>query len=530
MTVRTRFAPSPTGNVHIGNMRAAIYNWLYARHCGGKFLLRVEDTDRERSTQAAIDTLLEAMNWLGLDYDEEACYQSKQMDAHLEATQKLIDKGLAYRHAKGEGGEATLFRIPFDCENVPGVNVLGSASLKIHPDEPVCVNFTGVQYFAVSKKGKAVADECCFAGLKDMKLIDAEGHELFSLNENIADVLSGEKSFEIKGAVEMRFTRREISFVDMVKGRLSKPLDSMKDMVIVRSDGTPVFHIANVCDDVLQNITHIIRGDDHVENSYRHIFLFNALDYEVPKYGHLPMIVNKQGKPYSKRDGDAFIGDFRTKGFLGETLFNYLVLLGWNPGDDREVLSAEEMVREFDIEKVQNSPAQMDMKKLEWMNGEYLHALPPEIFMAGCQADLEANGVIVEDEAYLKQVLDLVSERIKLFTEVTEQTKFFFSDSFEIDEKAVQKRVQKEGVKETLETVRGILAGLESFTAESTDAALHKFVEESGLGFGQVMPPIRLAVSGQGSGPDLFPLLGVLGRERVLARIDQALSAFFVNL
>lgn len=527
MTVRTRFAPSPTGHVHIGNMRAAIYNWLYARHCGGQFLLRVEDTDRERSTQEAIDTLLEAMDWLGLDYDEEACYQSKQLDAHLAAAQTLADKGLAYRYAKGEGGEATLFRIPFDCEDVPGVKVLGSASIKVHPEEAVCIDFTGVRYFGVSKKGKAVESECCLAGLKDMKLLDAEGNELFSLNEKIAGVLDGSESFEVKGAVEMRFTRREISFEDMVKGRLAKPLDSMKDMVIIRSDGSPVFHIANVCDDVLQNVTHIIRGDDHVENSYRHIFLFHALDYEVPKYGHLPMIVNRQGKPYSKRDGDAFVGDFRSKGFLGETLFNYLVLLGWSPGDDREVMSRDEMAREFDIAKVQNSPAQMDLKKLEWMNGEYLHALPSEEFVAGCKADLEANGVAVEDEDYLKQVLELVSERIKLFTETTEQTQFFFSDEFPFDEKAVNKRLQKDGVKETLTAVRDLLGGLDEFSAESTDAALHTFVEESGLGFGQVMPPVRIAVSGQGSGPDLFPLLGVLGRERVLARIDQALTKFF---
>ncbi len=522
--VRTRFAPSPTGHVHIGNMRAAIYNWLYARHCGGTFLLRVEDTDLERSTQEAIDTLLDAMEWLGLDYDEEAVYQSKLKDDHLVAAKKLEDKGQAYRFAKGDGAEATLFRIPFDCENVPGVNVVGPVTIAVHPDEKVYIDFSGIRYFAVSKKGKPAENEACLAGFKDLKLIGANGEELFSINENIDAILAETAKFEIEGAVEMRFTRREISYEDMVKGRLAKPLDSMKDMVIVRSDGTPVFHIANVCDDVTQNVTHIIRGDDHVENTYRHIFLFHGLDYEIPKYGHLPMIVNKEGKPFSKRDGDAFVGDFRAKGFLGETLFNYLLLLGWNPGDDREVMTMEEMVKEFEITKVQSSPAQMDFKKLEWMNGEYLKKLPAEVFVDGCKAELAKNGINPTDEAYLKQVLDLVSDRIKLFADIVPQTSFFFTDDFAMDEGQFKKRIQKDGVKETLQKTREILASIPEFTAASTDAALHKFVEESGIAFGQVMPPIRISVSGQGSGPDLFPMLELLGREKVLARIDSMLE------
>lgn len=526
MTVRTRFAPSPTGNVHIGNMRAAIYNWLYARHCGGQFLLRVEDTDRERSTQVAIDTLLEAMSWLGIDYDEAACYQSKQVDAHLSAAQKLQDKGLAYCFAKGEGGEATLFRIPYVCEEVPGVHVLGPATAKVHPDEAVCVDFTGVRYHGLSKKGKPVEVECCLAGLKDLELINADGESIFVLNDYIELVLRGEKSFSISDAVEMRFTRREVAFDDMVKGRLAKPLDSMKDMVIVRSDGSPVFHIANVCDDVMQKVTHIIRGDDHVENTYRHIFLFHALDYAVPQYGHLPMIVNHRGKPYSKRDGDAFVGDFRSKGFLGEALFNYLVLLGWSPGDDREVMDRDEIAREFDIAKVQNSPAQVDLKKLVWMNGEYMLKLPFEVFASLCKDQLASAGLSVEDPSYAQAVFGLVRERVKTTADILPLIGHFFTEEFAYDEKGVSKKLQKEGVSELLDQIVEIFSALASFDTGSIEKELHDFIEKSDLGFGAVMAPLRMAVSGQQSGPDLFPLLSVLGRDRVVSRIHSTKQKF----
>jgi glutamyl-tRNA synthetase len=255
--VRTRFAPSPTGNVHIGNMRAAIYNWLFARHHGGEFLLRVEDTDRERSTPEAIQTLLDAMDWLKLDVDGEPLYQSTRMDAHLEAAELLLSKGLAYKEDKGGlgQGECVIFKMP----------------------------------------------------------------------------------------------GTDTSFEDGIKGTLSKAAENMQDFVIVRSNGTPVFHLANVLDDIEQGITHVIRGDDHIENTYRHIALYKALGASVPKFAHLPMIINAQGKPYSKRDGDAFVGDFKEKGFLSETLFNYLALLGWSPNDEGEVMTRDEMIAAFEL-------------------------------------------------------------------------------------------------------------------------------------------------------------------------------------
>ena len=289
--IRVRFAPSPTGKVHIGNIRAAIYNWLFARHTGGKFLLRVEDTDLERSTPEAIAVLFDCMKWLGLDWDEEVFYQTKNVKRHLEVVDQLLASGHAYKVEKtsrdGKTGVVTMFRMP--------------------------------------KEGV-------------------------------------------------------IEFDDIVKGHMAKKAEDIQDFAIVRSDGSPIFHIANVVDDIDQRVTHIIRGDDHVENTFKHICIFRALGAEVPKYGHLSMIVNQQGKPYSKRDGAAFVGEYREQGYLPEALFNYLLLLGWNPGDDREVLTREEMVKLFELEKVHVTAAMFDPKKLAWMNGEYIKKIPANEF------------------------------------------------------------------------------------------------------------------------------------------------------
>lgn len=428
MNIRTRFAPSPTGNVHIGNMRAAIFNWLYARHTGGQFLLRVEDTDRARSTPEAIETLLKAMGWLGLDVDEEPLYQSTRMDAHLEAAEKLLASGHAYKEDKGGlgQGECVIFKMP----------------------------------------------------------------------------------------------EEDMVFEDEIKGTLTKKAADTQDFVIVRSNGTPVFHLANVLDDIEQGITHVIRGDDHIENTYRHIALYKALGAPVPKFAHLPMIINAQGKPYSKRDGDAFVGDFEEKGFLSETLFNYLALLGWSPGDDREVMTRDEMIAAFELTSCKSSPAQVDLRKLQWMNGEYIRAMKPEEFNAMARAEVPTIG------NHADEVFALLQSRVKLPSEIGPASTFFFSEDYEYDAKAVKKKLLKDGVFQTLEKIGEMFQTLETFDEATVDKALHDFVEESGLGFGGVMQPVRIAVSGQQSGPDLAPVLAVLGKETSIARIAKTIERF----
>lgn len=425
MTIRCRFAPSPTGSVHIGNMRAAIYNWLFARHVGGAFLLRVEDTDRERSTPEAVKTVLDAMEWLGLNVDEEPMYQSTQRDAHLAAAEKLLAAGHAYKLDKGGTGkgEAILFKMP----------------------------------------------------------------------------------------------GRDMSFRDEIKGDLKKDAANLQDFVIVRSDGNPVFHLANVVDDIAMSITHIIRGDDHVENTFRHVALFEALGATPPTYAHLPMIVNAQGKPYSKRDGAAFVGDFQAQGYLAGALFNYLVLLGWSPGDDREVMARDEIVKLFTLDRVQAKPAQFDMKKFLWMNNEYIQRAPSGEWTARFRAAFpEAT-----DANYLAKVIELMKPRVKVWADV-DSAVYFFRDEFPFDEEAVQKRLRAPGAPELIAAIREKYAALPLFDAASLEAALRELADARGLKPADLIHPVRIAVSGQPGGPSLFHMLEVIGRDKVLSRLSAA--------
>ncbi|HPW75803.1 MAG TPA: glutamate--tRNA ligase [Kiritimatiellia bacterium] len=425
MSVRVRFAPSPTGNVHIGNIRAAIFNWLFARHEGGRFLLRVEDTDRERSTPEAIRTLLDCMAWLGLDYDEPETYQSQQTERHLALAETLLERGLAYREAKGGGGECVVFRMP--------------------------------------KEGR-------------------------------------------------------LEFTDLVKGRMRKQAVDTQDFVIVRSNGTPVFHLANVVDDIDMKITHVIRGDDHVENTFKHIELFRALGAPVPQYAHLPMIVNQQGKPYSKRDGAAFVGEFRDAGYLPDALFNFLLLLGWAPGDDREVLTREEMVERFTLDRCKSSAARFDLKKLIWMNGEYIRRLPREQFTAEFVRRVEAAG-LTTDGTDLPGIIGQMQVRTRFYREIPDSCAYFFTEAYAFDPKAVEKRLRPAGVPELLEEVAAAYAALPEFTPDATHAVLNSLAEARGSGLGALVHPVRVAVSGLTEGPGLFEMLALLGRDRVCARL-----------
>lgn len=522
MSVKVRFAPSPTGKVHIGNIRAAIFNYLFARHEGGEFLIRVEDTDLERSTPEAIEALFQVMDWLKMDYDGEPMYQTTQCDHHLATADKLIAANHAYRFAKGEGGEAVLFRIPFDCDQFTGVKTVGTTEIELHPEGPTTIDFTGIRYHVPSKKGKPVEQEACLAGFKDLIITNAAGEPLFILNDQIEAILKGEAEFTIEAGAKMSFTRRTIGYNDLVKGELNKPLDSMKDMVIVRSDGSPVFHLGNVCDDITQGITHIVRGDDHVENTYRHLLLFQTIGGKAPEYAHLPMIVNAQGKPFSKRDGDAFVGDFRDKGYTPDCLFNYLAFLGWNPGDDREKMSREELVAAFSLDRVKSTPAQMDFTKLTHLNGLYLADQSLEQFMAGIQEALVADGFSTEIEtAYLQTVCELMQSRTCLYREVSEWV-YFFSDEFPTDEKAVKKQLAKGDHCALLAKAADALEANAEWSAEAIDDALKSTAVAAELGEFKLHPALRVAMTGQTKGADLKEIALTLGKETVLRRMRNA--------
>ncbi len=434
MSVRVRFAPSPTGNVHIGNIRAAIFNWLFARHHeNGRFLLRIEDTDRERSTPEAVKAILDAMEWLGINYDEAPLYQSTQHARHLEAAQQLLANGHAYKEDKGGTGqgECIIFRMP----------------------------------------------------------------------------------------------GTDMAFHDEVKGDLRKEAKDMKDFVIVRSDGSPVFHLANVVDDITQSITHIIRGDDHVENTFRHVALYQALGAPVPRYAHLPMIVNAQGKPYSKRDGAAYIGQFREMGFSPDALFNYLTLLGWSPGEDREKMTRAEIIAAFTLDRVKSAPAQMDLRKLSHMNGLYLAELPLDQFMNGVREFLTGlDWGRSLDETYFAAVCKLMQSRTPLYSQA-ETWNFFFIDPIPYDEKAVQKNLKKEGARTTLETLATLLTATD-FSEAALQQALRQAETALGSGEGKLNQTLRVAVTGVTVGAGICETLHVLGKERSLTRLNHALTTF----
>lgn len=405
--------------------------------------MRIEDTDRERSTPAALQAIVDAMHWLGLEPDEPPLYQSSRLSAHLAAAEQLLAKGQAYRDDKAGAGSA---------------------------------------------KGSTGQGTCIV--------------------------------FKMPGT--------DITFHDEIKGDLCKAAADMKDFVIVRSNGMPVFHLANVVDDIAMGITHIIRGDDHIENTYRHVAMFQAFGAPVPKYAHLPMIVNAQGKPYSKRDGAAFVGDFREKGYLAEALFNYLALLGWSPGDDREILPRGEMTRCFDIAKVKSAPARMDPEKLNWMNGEYIKKLPADKLAEGCRRALTEHGLWNPelDPAYVAAVFELMRERIKTFPDIVGLGAFFFTDDYPHNEDAVRKRLLKGDVIARLVELNERFKGLEQFNAATSEQTLRKYGDEAGIGAGPLIHAVRVSVSGLTMGPGLFEMLSVLGKERVVERIRRTADKF----
>lgn len=524
MSIRVRFAPSPTGQVHIGNIRVAIFNWLYARHTGGQFLLRIEDTDLERSTPEAIATMLQVMEWLKLDYDEKPpLYQTSQVGKHLAAAEKLLSQGDAYRDSKGGGGEAILFRIPWESARVPGIADAGPAEIRVSAETPVSISHKGVSYTAVSAKGKTSPASACLAGFHGLRVLDASGAILFSLEEHYDEVMGG-RTFDVPGASVLAFTRRTITYHDMVKGELTKPLDNMRDVVIVRSDGSPVFHLANVVDDITQGVTHIIRGDDHVENTFRHIMLFACLGECPPAYGHLPMIVNASGKPYSKRDGDAFVGDFRTRGYLPDALFNYLSLLGWSPGDDREKMTRSELLEAFTLERVQHAAAQFDIQKFTNLNGLYIAEMPDDDFCRTAREWLATFpwGKDI-NEAYARRVSLFMHSRLKVFSDIA-QWSYFFLDIPVYEPQVCAKQFKDPRAVSALRALLGRLRALEEFDAASLESIVAAVAEEAGLAHGKLNQPLRAAVTGTGIGAGIFETMALLGRDSVLRRLEHAVQ------
>jgi glutamyl-tRNA synthetase len=441
MTVRVRFAPSPTGFLHIGGARTALFNWLYARHTQGTMILRIEDTDAARNTQEAVEVILNGLRWLGLDWDE---------------------------------GPLT-----------------GSAS---GPSKGGCGPYFQSQRKHIYQKR--------LAELRDKGL-----------------------AYENEGALKFRMPREPITIPDLVVGAVVRQPneDEQKDpdFVIVRSDGHPVFHLVNVVDDLEMGITHIIRGEDHLSNTPKHIALFRAFGAEPPQYAHIPLILNHDGSKMSKRDQGASLLTYQDEGYAPEAVVNYLCLLGWSPKDNREILPITEAIERFDLPQILRHNARFDLAKLQWMNGEYIRGVSVERYVElGIQA-LQESGLDLSrfDAPYLRAALLTCREKIKFFTELKEWSEFYFIDDIPL---AGLPPFTPETMNH-LGRLKTALANMPAFAADPIGAVFKQLSKDLGVKTGALVHPVRLACTGKTIGPSLYHLMEVLGRNRVLARIDHAL-------
>ena len=430
MTVRTRFAPSPTGYLHVGGARTALFNWLFARKNGGVFVLRVEDTDEARNTEAARQAIFDGMNWLGLDWDEGPerggnhgpYYQSERREIYDAWFEKLVAAGRVYEDA---------------------------------------------------------------------------------------------------GAWRFRFERKPITMDDLVCGEVTidyRDESNTPDMVVKRSDGSYVFHFVNVVDDLEMEITHVIRGEDHLMNTPKHLQLIEAFGGKAPQYAHIPLILNADGSKMSKRDAGAAVGDYPRQGFLSAAVVNFIALLGWNPKSEREIFTLAELAEVFSLENVNRSPGRFDLEKCKWVNQQHLLGVSVEDFAAAARPFIEAAGLPVPDN-YVA-VIAAVKDKVRLFGDVPAAVDFLLKDDFEFDEEAVAKVRGNAAAGGLLSSLAAAFEAIPDWSADAAKAALAETATAAGAKAGQLMFPLRVALSGRAHGPDLGDVLNLLGKDRCVKRVQ----------
>ncbi len=432
MSVRVRFAPSPTGYLHVGGARTALFNWLYARRAGGTFVLRIEDTDEARNTEAAMNAIFEGLRWVGIDWDE-------------------------------------------------GPQVGGDYG----------------PYFQSQRRG--IYD----AYLK--RLEDA-----------------GRVYTEENGAVRFKFSRKPITIPDMVCGDIVLAGTEEPDMTVRRPDGSYIFHFVNVVDDIEMGITHVIRGEDHISNTWKHIDLFHAFGKEPPHYAHIPLILNANGSKMSKRDEGASISSYMENGFLPDALFNYLCLVGWTPKAESEKLGKDELVRLFDPEQVHSSNARFDMAKCTWLNAQYLRELSPEALLAAAKPFLEKAGIVTTDETMAAKAVHSIKEKVSLLSEIPAWVHYFFDDSYPFEEDVMAKLKAKPENGALLEAAAAALGEAADWSEGGTQTALEAAAASQAVKVGALMPLLRFALTGQSRGPGVTTILDLLGRDQVMTRISRA--------
>jgi len=462
----------------VGSARTAIFNWLFARRQGGKFLLRIEDTDAARSEEHLVTTILDALQWLGLTWDEPPVFQSQRLALYKQAADRLIADKKAYKcFASREELEAA--RAKALQENRP---------------------------YKYDRRGLRLSQS-------EIEAFEAQG-----------------KPYVVRLLVEEGRTE----FYDEIYGNIKVSHDELDDFIILRSDGYPTYHLAVVVDDHDMGITHVIRGDDHLSNTPKHVLLYRALGWHPPLFAHLPLILGPDRKRLSKRHGAKGIGEFQQAGYAPEAVLNFLALMGWSPGDDREYFSREELAAAFSLDRVSKTAAVFDETKLDWLNGQYIHRMPDSAFCERVISELQGCGIVEqtvtdEDRQRLESICLLIKPRVKKFTEIAGAVQYFFQHPASYDEKGVAKHWRRPGVAENMEKLIERLETMESFTEEKFELVIRGLAEELGVSAAKLIHPVRLALTGQTASPGLFEVMALLGAETVLLRLRKAVE-FLKNI
>jgi glutamyl-tRNA synthetase len=476
--VRVRFAPSPTGYLHVGGLRTALYNYLFAKKNNGVFVLRIEDTDRSRFVEGAVENLIETLKWVGLEYDEGPgvggdfgpYFQSQRLEIYHKYAQELVDKGYAY----------------YAFDTPERLQQLREEQLK--------------------KKLQPKYDK------RDLHLSKEEVQAKLKAGEPHVIRLNVPPS-------------QKVIVNDFIRGTVEFDTDIIDDQILIKSDGYPTYHLANVVDDHLMGITHVIRGEEWLPSTPKHVLLYDFFGWEKPIFAHLPLLLNPDRTKLSKRQGDVAVEDYRAKGYLKEALINFVALLGWNAGDDKEFYLMDELIEKFELEHVHKAGAIFNIDKLNWLNGEHIRYKSPEELLPMFKAEYQKSeyAVLNYDDELLLKIVKSMQERVTFISEFITKCRYFYEAPKEYDPEVIKKRWKEETPKHLTELLHEF-EKLENPTKEDFEHALRQTAERLGIGAGKLIHPVRLAVSGVGRGPGVFDILEIVGKEEVIKRIKTALE------
>lgn len=460
--IRTRFAPSPTGYLHVGGARTALFCWLFTKKVGGQFILRIEDTDRERSTEESVRAIIDAMDWLQLDYDEGPFYQTERFYRYYEVIEQLVEQGDAYYcHCSKERLE------------------------QLREDQ-------------MANKQKPRYDGCC----RDLGLTPKDADNMVVRFKNPQ--------------------QGEVVFKDLVKGEIRVSNEELDDLIIARSDGTPTYNLTVVVDDMDMEITHVVRGDDHVNNTPRQINIFKALGVKLPEFAHVPMILGADGKRLSKRHGAVSVMQYHEDGYLPDALLNYLVRLGWSHGD-QEIFSREEMIELFTLDGINRAPSVFNPEKLDWLNQQYLKTAELPFVVELVRQELAKMGVTLSPEQDISSLVELYRERVKTINELAESILYVFLDFEHFEPKAAKKNL-REAALEPLQLLHQRLSSLNAWEASAIHEVIQEITEALGVNMGKVGQPLRVAVTGGSFSPPIDQTVEMIGKSTTLQRITRAID------